>query len=700
MHITAQNRVPDIPGATDARAAENYRVFYGAALNHSRRPNANSVTQLSFDRGPCAHLRTVLHQVSRRFQERIERSRVEPSALIDPRSHVTAPVDQHLNRVGNFKLSPGRWLQIGQHVPDHTIEEVHPLHGKVRFRLLRFFHQFDDAFAVGIRYSEARWVFHGFHQVEVVAAGFVKPVSEGLQRRSINAVPQVHHEILTTDKFLGAPQRMGKALGLVLNHVRKRNANVIAVSQSKVHFVFIFSYDEAYIGRVYLLEAIENIVKRWASGKREERFSDVAGDRVEPRSLSRGQNNGFHKQRYLERCATDGAMLMRITAYGWGFVAILAVCGCGKDVHAELPDPAAGIDTPAGNDGYKTYVSAAKLMEERGAKYIGRTSWSPDQRDAIVAAAREPLAMIDGLSEVQFARTWEGVLGVRPNTRGWRTMGRALAWKIDLALKNDNHAVAIQSFLIAVRMSNALATSDSQDADIGNQIVLDCLGALWPALPKFGAGELSGFSNHLTGLLNSAPKPDPIVAQERAAMFAGISWVQDRYQKRAFEEISTRLGSSVGPAVKYLRELAQEEPAAQIAYFDGFKQEMQAESDKFRRRLETAPTLWQEGEKQGIRAWQRFVKAFATSWRVYAERRAQVRTRLRLLALDASLLASFKSSSTVPRTLAKFPSWLRTDPFSGRDFAYVPRGVDYKLYSFGSDHSDDGGNDDDIGLGR
>jgi len=391
---------------------------------------------------------------------------------------------------------------------------------------------------------------------------------------------------------------------------------------------------------------------------------------------------------------------MRKVAFGWVLLPLAFCAGCKEDVRASLADPMEGVTLVTGNEGYKAYIDAAMMMEDRGSKYIGRTTWSPDQKDAIVAAARDPIAKIQGATNVQFGRTWTEITGPRPYTRGWRTIGRALAWRIEAALNASDHPTAIDSFLVAVRMGNALATSDSHDADLGLEIVDDAIEALWPGLPKFGTSELASFSARLRNEIEHVADHGTVVSQERLVVISGAAWVEDRFQKRDFSAISETLGVSVEPAVKELRKLAGKPAADQQAYFNGFIEEMRDEMAAYQTRLSTAPSEWEDKSEGGTRAWRRFVKAFCTTWKVYVEHRAVTRTRLRLVAIDAALLAGFKSSARVPRTLAAFPRWLRTDPFAGRDLSYLPRGVDYKLYSIGSDRKDNGGDSGDLRIDR
>jgi len=391
---------------------------------------------------------------------------------------------------------------------------------------------------------------------------------------------------------------------------------------------------------------------------------------------------------------------MKQPARGWIFLALILTAGCKGDVRAKLTDPMDSVAAPSGSAGYQAYVDAARMMEDRGSKYIGRTTWSPDQRDAIVAAATEPINMIRRVSGVQFGQTWTSILGVRPNTRGWRTIGRALAWRIESNLGEGNYQSAIASFMTAVQMGNALSTSDAQDADMGLEIVDEAISAIWVGLPKFGASELNELSRQVRNALEDAPSSAQSVLQERAVLFAGIKWVQEKFQEREFSDLSATLGTSVEPAVKYLRKLASEPQAEQQSYFDGYRSEMNEEMAAYQDRLKTAPSQWSDEKKKGTRAWQRFARAFSTSWKVYVVHRAVTRTNLRLIALDAALLATFKATGTVPRTLSGYPRWLRTDPFAGRDLAYVPRGVDYKLYSIGPDRKDNGGDAGDMGIGR
>ena len=440
-------------------------------------------------------------------------------------------------------------------------------------------------------------------------------------------------------------------------------------------------------------------MKSWPSGKRQQRFSNVASDGVKPRPFAGGQDNGFHK-RYLEPCAMDGATIMRKTTIGWVALATIFIAGCGGDVRADFPNPAVGVTGPEGNAGFETYVAAAKEMESAGEKYIGRTAWTPDQRDFIVQAARAPLSKIAALRDVKFGATWDKPFGARKSTRGWRTLGRALAWRIESAVKAGDNGQAIASMSTALKLANGLATSDAHDADMGIEIAEDCAEAIWPALPRFGAGELTSLANQIQVQLTATPSLDLAVEQERAMMYAQMGWVYQNYQKRSLEEITETLGQSVTPAAKYLAELAEDPADEQAAYFTNFKSEIDSDVEAYRQRLISSPTEWGPPPKEVTKPWIRFVRSFGAPWRVYVERRAEVRTRLKLLAIDAALLARFKASGDVPASLAPFSKALRTDPYSGRDFVFVSRGVDYKLYSVGPDKTDDGGDEGDLGIGR
>jgi len=439
-------------------------------------------------------------------------------------------------------------------------------------------------------------------------------------------------------------------------------------------------------------------MKGRSAGNRQKRFRDVASDGIKPRPLAGGQNNGFHLRGYLERCAKDGATIMRITI-GWLFAAMLLIGGCGGDVRAKVSVPTA-TSIPVGNAGFESYKQAAEEVEQKAAKYIGRTAWSPDQRDYIVQASSGAIRRLSGVEGALFGKTWEEPFGVREYTRGWRTIGRAIAWRIEMAVKAGNYADARFCLATAIRMANALGTSDSHDAYMGAEIVDECLAAVWPELPRFESSILSGISSDVRRLLEQGAAPEAIAEQERTLMLAQLDWVRQRYQERDFAVISDTLGQAVEPAVKYLRGLAEMEPKEQQAYFTGFASEIEAEVELFSTNLKTAPNRWESEREKGTRAWMRFTQAFGTPWKVYVERRAEVRTRLRLLAIDSALLAAFKTSGSVPKNLGGFPRALRSDPYSGSDFVFVSRGVDYKLYSVGPDGTDDGGDTGDIGLRR
>src|SRR5688572_14030280 len=432
------------------------------------------------------------------------------------------------------------------------------------------------------------------------------------------------------------------------------------------------------------------------SSKRQKWLGNMASNRVQPRSLAGGQNNGFH-QGYLERCAKEGATKMRITI-GWIFVAAL-VSGCGGDVRAKVSIPTSG-DAVTGNAAFETYRRAALDVENRAAKYISRTAWTPDQRDFIVEASAGAIRDLSGIEGAHLGKTWNEPFGLRDHTRGWRTVGRALAWRIDRDIKEENFADAAYCLKTAMRMANALSTSDSHDATLGLEIVDESMATAWQYLPVMPEDVLAGVATDIAGLLQQSPAPEVIVAQERAIVLAQAEWVRAKYQERDFKTIANKMGKAVAPALKYLRGLTEQPPHEQQAYFTEFANEIEGDLRLFAERLHSAPYQWQEEDDRKTRPWMRFTRSFGASWRVYATRRAEVRTRLRLFAIDAALLSKFKAMGAVPKDLADFPKSLRSDPYSGNDLVFLSRGVDYKLYSVGSDGIDGGGDREDISLGR
>lgn len=434
-------------------------------------------------------------------------------------------------------------------------------------------------------------------------------------------------------------------------------------------------------------------------GKRKKGFGDVPCDRIKPRSFARSQDNGFHRQGYLEACARNRATFMRRTAYGW--VVFLAVAtGCGGDVRADIPDPLKDLLPPSPSANFDVYQRAAEEMEQKAEKVIGRTTWSPDQQDAMVAAAAGPLALIAGFKDVEFGRTSSEAMGFRKHARGWRAMGRALQWMIERQVRSGEHAAAIESFSTAILMAEALGTSDAEDADMGVEILDDCITAIWPGLPRFGAGELRSLSALVAEAVAYPPDPEASVQHELYTVLQGVAWLADNYEKRDFEAIRERLGRFAEPAVKYLRELSEEEAEKQVAFFKSLVGELHKEANSNLERLVTAPYQWTPIDHGENRPWWRFTDTFCTTLRRYVERRALTRTRLQLLGLDAALLADYKATGATPKSLRALGGSMHSDPYSGSDFVFIPRGVDYKLYSVGPNLREDGGGADDVGLGR
>jgi hypothetical protein len=379
-------------------------------------------------------------------------------------------------------------------------------------------------------------------------------------------------------------------------------------------------------------------------------------------------------------------------------------CGCRKEADPQFPDHLRGFRSPPPDPGFQLLVQAAEAAEQDAPKQIGRTTWTPGHKESAIKNASRALGLLDRAQRTgvrfEFAPTAPGT--TRQSVRGWRFLGRVLKWKIEDALDAGKGGDAAAHFAKAVRLASDLSGGDGMDAGLGYAIANDCADSLWPSLPSLSAGELSGIYSRISSALANAPKPEDTLANEAATMMAAVQWVQDLYLHGDLKQIQTALGVSVEAAVKHLRKLKSQSAAEQVGYFVGFAAGATTISADLRERAALLPNLWEKPKAiEGQRPWRRLSASLLQTGYSFLDNWAAYQARMRLMALDAALLARFKRGQGVPKDLSSLPRWLRTDPFSGRDFTFIPEGPDYKLYSVGPDRTDDGGDKGtDITLGR
>lgn len=356
---------------------------------------------------------------------------------------------------------------------------------------------------------------------------------------------------------------------------------------------------------------------------------------------------------------------------------------------------------PRADSAYQVYVDAAIAAERLPKDDLNRVSFTPGQRRRIAKALESVIGPV--VRETRRCEMPPRVFGpseAPAHQRGWRLIGRALAWKVEDHLVQGESEQAIRTGLAAFRFGFALAGGSASDAALGYQIVDDARAALAPALLTFSPVDLTRLINGMSDVLRHRPSLDRLLENERGAMRAAVQFVQDAYRADDFDALELQLGPDAREPIRYLKDLRRRDGADRVRYFEGFAAEIEPEIDLLSERAKRpaeARGPWPAPSSEA-RPWKRLARHFFRTGRPLIEMDDRVTARTRLFILNALVLRSIKETGAAPKSLSIFPADLTRDPYTGRPFRYAAAKAEYRLYSIGSDLRDDGGETDELGL--
>lgn len=350
---------------------------------------------------------------------------------------------------------------------------------------------------------------------------------------------------------------------------------------------------------------------------------------------------------------------------------------------------------------FRVYADAALAAERLPGDDLNRVSFTPGQRRRITKALDKVIEPI--LRETRPCEMPPRVFD--PGTaatyqRGWRLIGRALAWRVEDQFAAGDSEGAIQTGLAAFRFGFALSGGSAADAALGFQIVDDARAALTPALVSMSPVDLTRLVNGVSEVLQGRPSFEQVLQNERATMRAAVQFVQDAYRTQDFAALELQLGPDAREPIRYLKDLHRRDGADRVRYFEGFAAEIDPEIDLLRKRASLSaeargPVPAPSGEG---RPWKRLARHFFRSGRPLLDLDDRVTAKTRLFVLNALILRAIKETGAAPKSLSVFPAKLTRDPYTGRPFRYTAARAEFRLYSVGADLRDDGGETDELGL--
>ncbi|HVT11952.1 MAG TPA: hypothetical protein VHE55_06770 [Fimbriimonadaceae bacterium] len=385
--------------------------------------------------------------------------------------------------------------------------------------------------------------------------------------------------------------------------------------------------------------------------------------------------------------------------------AALAVAGCGPGTPPLMPDWAPREQTYVPEEGssnaYDSYALIARNVEETVPQsLLNRVFFDPDHENAVLAKIDKPLSLLVSATKkrCEFRFTAPKMFEPAPYQRGWRLLGRALQWKIEQACITGSFDQAIDLEIAATKFGFDLTGGSATDASLGFEIADEARRAIAPFIAKFGAAQLGVLADGLSNALDGKPPLKVTIEHEHTRMLQGIQYVQDAYAAGRFDDLMSKMGEDVRDGVAYLRDLKSQDAKKRPAYFEGFAQEAEAETNWLtsvadlpatQRKTEATPDL----EKQ--RPWKSFAKQFFTAAVPLLKIQDSSIARTRLAILTSLILRQVKTAHAAPKDLSGFSKDLTLDPYTGRAFAYRASGPIFAVYSLGSDGIDDAGDTDE-----
>lgn len=385
------------------------------------------------------------------------------------------------------------------------------------------------------------------------------------------------------------------------------------------------------------------------------------------------------------------------------FWAVL-LAGCGSQEPPAFPvwsvQQASPVARPDAQNGFSHYVRAALAAESVNPKYLTKTFFTPDPRKEALKAINRAIAdVVAGAKKpCQFQFVPTPPFTPPPYQRGWRLLGRGLAWRIEDACEAGDYDKAIFYLTVATKFGFDLCGGGATDASLGLSIADDARKAFAPYFGKLQNAQLAKLADGLTYALKNKPPLEVAIANEERNMMAAVQFVQDCYRLHQTSVLLDKLGPWARPAVKYLEDMRRDDREKRPAYFKGLAEDAKQEIAYCLKQASLFAAFRTEPEKREQGPWWRFSQAFFLTLRPLLAMNDVTVARTRLLIIQATLQQRPRLGKPAPPSLDGFKRLISTDPFTGKPFIYRADGPDFDVYSVGANFIDDGGETDDACL--
>lgn len=384
----------------------------------------------------------------------------------------------------------------------------------------------------------------------------------------------------------------------------------------------------------------------------------------------------------------------RIACWGVLLAFVLGGCNTSKEVVFEpIPTNLPPTErTDRERRSFEAYLEAGKRIEAES-KHINRTTFFPRQKqesEAVVLKVWNQVTQA-ATSECRFDYQPQGFQTKDYPLKGWRMIGRVLAWRIERAVKAGDYDAAIAQYRIGLRFGLHLAGGDAETLSLGLGISDECRRALLPAIRKLGAGQLNRLSQIISAAMKAKPPLESTALHETYRSRMILSLVQQAYREASMPALITTLGKGLEDD---LTRVSKMKPSEAASFFSERLKEIEEYEQSLRADARLAVPKRGTDFDLGSRKFRAFRRSMLSGGRAMLGIHDASIARTRLLAIYANLIAQAKSKGSVPRNLKSFPPAEIQDPYSGYPFVYRSDGREFLVYSVGIDGKDDLGETD------
>lgn len=381
-------------------------------------------------------------------------------------------------------------------------------------------------------------------------------------------------------------------------------------------------------------------------------------------------------------------------------VATLVLAGCGRPA-PPLKVWAAPIGAPVPSGAYAELLAIGNEVEAEAAPLLTRTEFFPKQRARAAAVCNPKMARLARAAkgDVDFAYAPRALDVASPGRRGWRLIGRHLAWSLEDEVKAGQLRAAVNRYGLATRFGFDLTGGGAADLSLGLAIADDARRTIAPAIDGMDASTLDALASEAEIALAHKPALMAAVRNETANMRLLLQRLQDAYASNRLPEEAKALGGFVADDAAYVQGLSSGKAAV---FFNDLGEEIDdLEKELGRDTTLAAPNRTWEFESKGSRG-RMLRRAVLGGVEPILSMNDVTLARTRLLIAQCRLRSRVLKGQALPRRLEEIAGRggksAFADPFSGYDLVYRRNGKEFSVYSVGHDGKDDGGESDVGGL--